>query len=1357
VTYLVNQSADSSSPAPITYCVAGAVNGTSGNSCNLRTAVAAANAQSTSQPVVISFSSNLVSGYNTIGLGLGGPLQPNGILTIVGSGSDTFILDAASDGNGHSEAAGRILSIVNSTAFVTLNNLTLQNGNAGSPGGGAVQVQSGELVVTQSTIKNNTSNGLGGAIYAAPTYSTLVVIGSTFTGNGSTVTGDGGAIVCEGTTSILNSTFMGNTAQYGGAIATTAGTTTISQTTITGNSGPSSFGGIYVGGTVNLYNSIVSGNTSSGGTADMNTSALAVNSGNVISSSTSLALGSLAINGGPTQTLLPLPGSPAICTGSTGNVDMQMQPFAGFLDQRGLAHATTYCATGLMDAGAVQTDYAVSFGQQPTNTYQTQAITPAPTVHVTENGVGQSGGSVAMTASAGTLSGTTTQTTASNGYATYSNLSIAQIEASDTLTATLTLKTGLTLAVTSSSFAVTAFTPTVSSVSPNLSVLAGGATVTITGTNFTSASQVYFGSTPVTPVTYNSSTSLSVVAPSSSTAKTVDVTVATTYGLSATSSADKFTYATSVNLLVTTAVDDANGTASNCVYQATDNTNGNNACSLRDAFQMAVQVNYTMPTYITIWSGLTSAATAASPLVLSLATGSDIGNTGLTTLTAPTDANGNNLVALDFAGNNPSNNGGLAQLIQAVGSDRFVANNVNFQNCYDFCVIAGTSGTLTLNHSIMTDFYNETTAIGAITNGTVTVNNSVLLGTAGQQARAIYALLGGEVIVNNSLIAGFSTSGNGGAIELTQGYGATKSAGVVVYNSTITQNYASGVGGGAYVSPQANAQANGVPVYLFLYNSIVAGNSAGSYGDVSGPIAANMGSVVGTDPSGTSTIDPMLTAVGNYGGAVEAMVPLPGSAAICQGSVANVPTQPANNQAYTDARGARHSASYCTSSQLDAGATQTSYSVGSGFTTNPPSTVSPGVSLSPAPAVTVTENGVASHGASVVLSAATGTLSGTLTEATNSSGLATFTGVSIAGVQPNDTLIATLQVASGYGLTVSSTTFSMAAITAGAGPLPAGTYKQSYSALLTANYGVAPYTYMVTTGSLPPGLTLSASGTISGTATLAGSYSFTVTARDSMASQQSVQFSITINRAVPEIDWASPAAMTAGEALSAVQLNATSPVAGTFAYTPAAGSIVSVGTTQLNVVFTPTDTTDYTTPTASVTLQVVTDAVVVLNKNTTLSALSESGGALALTGTGGGTASYGGVAMDASSALWFASSAGNTLYMATAIGATPATYTGGGLSAPSSVAVDGSGYVWVANSGNGSVSAFTNAGTPLTGAAGYGTAYLATPSYVLLDAAGGVWVVDKRASAITHFFGAGAPVVTPISNAVTNSEVGRKP
>lgn len=70
----------------------------------------------------------------------------------------------------------------------------------------------------------------------------------------------------------------------------------------------------------------------------------------------------------------------------------------------------------------------------------------------------------------------------------------------------------------------------------------------------------------------------------------------------------------------------------------------------------------------------------------------------------------------------------------------------------------------------------------------------------------------------------------------------------------------------------------------------------------------------------------------------------------------------------------------------------------------------------------------------------------------------------------------------------------------------------------------------------------------------------------------------------PAITWPTPAPIPYGTALGAAQLNATSTVPGTFSYSPAAGTVLGAGTQTITVAFTPTDTTDYTTATATVTL-----------------------------------------------------------------------------------------------------------------------------------------------------------------------------
>ena len=79
---------------------------------------------------------------------------------------------------------------------------------------------------------------------------------------------------------------------------------------------------------------------------------------------------------------------------------------------------------------------------------------------------------------------------------------------------------------------------------------------------------------------------------------------------------------------------------------------------------------------------------------------------------------------------------------------------------------------------------------------------------------------------------------------------------------------------------------------------------------------------------------------------------------------------------------------------------------------------------------------------------------------------------------------------------------------------------------------------------------------------------------------------LTVTRATPVITWAMPASINSSTPLSATQLDATANVAGAFAYTPAAGATLPVGTDTLSTTFTPTDTTDYTTATDTVLLVV---------------------------------------------------------------------------------------------------------------------------------------------------------------------------
>src|SRR6516165_8413155 len=62
--------------------------------------------------------------------------------------------------------------------------------------------------------------------------------------------------------------------------------------------------------------------------------------------------------------------------------------------------------------------------------------------------------------------------------------------------------------------------------------------------------------------------------------------------------------------------------------------------------------------------------------------------------------------------------------------------------------------------------------------------------------------------------------------------------------------------------------------------------------------------------------------------------------------------------------------------------------------------------------------------------------------------------------------------------------------------LSSGTTNRAYIANLSASGGVPPYTWSVSSGNLPPGLVLSPAGSLSGTPTSAGAFSFTAQVTD---------------------------------------------------------------------------------------------------------------------------------------------------------------------------------------------------------------------------------------------------------------------
>ena len=103
--------------------------------------------------------------------------------------------------------------------------------------------------------------------------------------------------------------------------------------------------------------------------------------------------------------------------------------------------------------------------------------------------------------------------------------------------------------------------------------------------------------------------------------------------------------------------------------------------------------------------------------------------------------------------------------------------------------------------------------------------------------------------------------------------------------------------------------------------------------------------------------------------------------------------------------------------------------------------------------------------------------------------------------------------------------------------------------------------------------------------TNAGNYAVTATVTNANYSGSATQ-TFTITKATPAITWATPASISYGTALSATQLNAATSVAGSFVYSPASGATLATGARTLQAIFTPTDTANYNSATASVPLLV---------------------------------------------------------------------------------------------------------------------------------------------------------------------------
>jgi large repetitive protein len=203
---------------------------------------------------------------------------------------------------------------------------------------------------------------------------------------------------------------------------------------------------------------------------------------------------------------------------------------------------TTITADSPAGTGTVDVTVTSPGGTSATSPADQFTYQAAPTVTGVGPTFGPAGGGTLVTISGTGFTGATAVdfgTNAATDLTSVSATSITAMSPAGTETVDVTVTTPGGVSATSPADQFT-YAPTVTSISPTSGPLAGGTLVTITGTGFTGASAVDFGTTPATTFTVGSATTITALSPAGT--GSVGVTVMTPSGTSATSTASQFTY-----------------------------------------------------------------------------------------------------------------------------------------------------------------------------------------------------------------------------------------------------------------------------------------------------------------------------------------------------------------------------------------------------------------------------------------------------------------------------------------------------------------------------------------------------------------------------------------------------------------------------------------------------------------------------------------------------------------------------------------------------------------------------------------------------------------------------------------------
>jgi Big-like domain-containing protein len=230
--------------------------------------------------------------------------------------------------------SGTVVTIAPGVAGVTLQDLTIQRGALGI-------FNQGTLTLTASTVSGNATTAEGYAGIWNYSDGTMTIVDSTIAKNSGAPGGIdvGAGIDNNGTMTVIASTVSGNTG--GGIYSGQLATATLGATIVAGNTGPNCDG--YDAASLASAGYNLTNDTT--GTACAFTAATDLVNKNPL-------LGSLASNGGPTQTMLPSTKSPA------ANVIPKPTTLRGVTvcpgtDQRGVArpgHGETRCTIGAAEA-----------------------------------------------------------------------------------------------------------------------------------------------------------------------------------------------------------------------------------------------------------------------------------------------------------------------------------------------------------------------------------------------------------------------------------------------------------------------------------------------------------------------------------------------------------------------------------------------------------------------------------------------------------------------------------------------------------------------------------------------------------------------------------------------------------------------------------------------------------------------------------------------------------------------------------------------------------------------------------------------------------------------------------------------